>query len=325
MSPLSSLLAPPRPTVAIEFSATHVTVVRLTPNGPAPAVAGFASEPLHAGMLKPALNAANIIDRAGLVAALRSALAAAGVRGGRAALVVPDPVGKVSLLRFDRVPAKWSDLAELIRWQVRKSVPFPIEDAQLTFAPGGTIDGAQEFVVALSRRDIVEEFERVAQEAGVAPGIVDLATFNLVNAALAAGGTPSGDWLLVHVASDYLTLAVLRGSDLILLRHRGAEDATSLADVVHQTSMYYEDRLRGSGFGRVILAGAGHSSAPDAQMGHASDVDAIRRELETRLQTRVEPIDPRPAIRLTDRIGATPALLDTLAPAVGVLLREWVA
>ena len=33
-------------------------------------------------------------------------------------------------------------------------------------------------------------------------------------------------------------------------------------------------------------------------------------------------IDPRPAITLTDRISASPALLDTLAPAVGLLLRE---
>ena len=34
-------------------------------------------------------------------------------------------------------------------------------------------------------------------------GLVDLATFNLINAVLAAGAPPSGDWLLVHVAADY--------------------------------------------------------------------------------------------------------------------------
>jgi type IV pilus assembly protein PilM len=323
MSLLSSLFAPPRPMVAIEFSATNVTVVRLAANGSSPALAGFATEPLPAGSLKPALNTANVVDRTAVLDALRRACDGAGVRAGHAAVVVPDPVGKVSLLRFEQVPAKTADLTELIRWQVRKSVPFPIEDAQLTFAQGAIVDGAREFVVVLARRDIIAEFETLARDAGVAAGVVDLATFNLVNAALAAGGTPSGDWLLVHVASDYLTLAVLRQSDLILLRHRGAEDATSLADIVHQTSMYYEDRLRGAGFDRVILAGSGRAAS--GTQGEGTNVEAIRRELETRLQTRVEPIDPRPAITLTDRIGATPALLDTLAPAVGVLLRERVA
>jgi hypothetical protein len=41
-----------------------------------------------------------------------------------------------------------------------------------------------------------------------------------------------------------------------------------------------------------------------------------------RLGTTVETIDPRPAIALADRIAVSPALLDTLAPVVGLLLRE---
>jgi len=36
----------------------------------------------------------------------------------------------------------------------------------------------------------------------------------------------------------------------------------------------------------------------------------------------VETVDPRAAAALTDRIAAAPALLDTLAPLVGLLLRD---
>jgi hypothetical protein len=39
----------------------------------------------------------------------------------------------------------------------------------------------------------------------------------------------------------------------------------------------------------------------------------------------VDTIDPRPAVTLTDRVSASAALLDTLAPSVGLLLRERVA
>jgi hypothetical protein len=87
--------------------------------------------------------------------------------------------------------------------------------------------------------------------------------------------------------------------------------------------MYYEDRLRGSGFARVVLAGAGRSggAAPDG----ASDTEPVRRELEQRLRSRVELLDPRPGVSLTDRIAASPAVLDQLAPAVGLLLREGAA
>jgi hypothetical protein len=36
----------------------------------------------------------------------------------------------------------------------------------------------------------------------------------------------------------------------------------------------------------------------------------------------VETVDPRTAAALTDRIVAAPALLDTLTPLVGLLLRD---
>jgi hypothetical protein len=75
--------------------------------------------------------------------------------------------------------------------------------------------------------------------------------------------------------------------------------------------MYYEDRLQGAGFARVILAGAA-----------SGDADQARRSLEERLTTRVETIDPRGAVALTDRIAAAPALLDALAPLVGLLMRN---
>ena len=325
MSPLSSFLAPPRPLVGVEIGAGRVTVVRLGGAGmPAP-VAGFAVEPLPPGAVVPALNAANVTDAGAVTDALQRALERAGGRGGRAALVVPDGVAKVSLLRFEKVPARAADLAELIRWQVRKAVPFQINDAQIAWIPGAPAEDGREFVVSIARRDVIQEYEAAAHAAGLQPGVVDLATFNLVNAALATGPAPAGDWMVVHLAGDYLTLIVLRGEAVIFYRHRGAGDDGSLADVVHQTAMYYEDRLRGTGFARVVLTGPGTVPASDRAETPQAETEAVRRELEQRLRVRVELLDPSPAIALTDRIAATPSLLDTLAPVVGLLSREGAA
>ncbi len=68
---------------------------------------------------------------------------------------------------------------------------------------------------------------------------------------------PAGDWLLVHIAPDYASIAILRGEHLIFFRNRAADGEGTLADLVHQTAMYYEDRLSGDGFSRVVLAGGG--------------------------------------------------------------------
>ena len=89
------------------------------------------------------------------------------------------------------MPPRAQDLDQLIRWHVRKSAPFPIEDAQVTYSPGGAApDGGREFVVAVARRDVVEQFEGVCADAGAHAGLVDLATFSLVNAVLAYDRRP---------------------------------------------------------------------------------------------------------------------------------------
>ena len=315
----SSLFATPPPAVAVGISAHYVSAVALGRHGREPVITAHAGQALPAGVVVPALNAPNVADPPGLARAVGRVLERLGGRARRVALVVPDTTAKVSLVRLDKVPSRAEDLDQLIRWHVRKAAPFPIEDAQLTYSPGVPLpDGGREFIVALARRDIVREFEAACEEAGAHPGLVDLATFSLVNGVLAAEGAPSGDWLLVHVTPEYGTIAILRGSDLIFFRNRPEGSDETLADLVHQTAMYYEDRLGGSaGFGRVVLAGSGLEG-----WGEAGGLETARRQIADRLRVPVQTFDPQAVARFGDRISAEPGLLAGVAPLVGVLVRE---
>lgn len=311
----TSLLATAPPSVAVEIAQSHVAVVAVDGAGRDVVISGYAVEPLPAGVVTPALNAANVHDAAALAATIQSALQKVAGRTRRVALVVPDTAAKISLVRFEKVPARHQDLDQLIRWQVRKTAPFRIEDAQVSWVRGVDLDGGgREFVVAMARRDIIESFERACEEAGAHAGVVDTASFSLINAQLAAGGAAAGDWLLVHIASDYVTLAVVRGPHLVFFRNRTIGAEADLADMVHQTAMYHEDRLGGGGFSRVVLAGASLAGADQAER--------LKRGIEERVGGRVEMIDVRGAAPMRDRIGASASLLDTLAAPVGVLLRE---
>jgi type IV pilus assembly protein PilM len=282
-------------------------------------LSSHSSQPLPAGAVEPGLNAVNVHDAAALTQAVRAALDAVTPRPRRVALVLQDAVAKLSLLRFDKIPSKAQDLEQLIRWQMRKTAPFKVEDAQVAWVPGIPLPGGgREFLVTVARRDIIESYERACVEAGAYPGIVDLASINLINAVLAAQGTASpSDWLLVHAAAEYTTVAIVRGGDILFFRTRPVEGDDDLAGVVHQTAMYQEDRLGGGGFSRIVLAGAS-ARGPEA-------AERLRRDLEERVGTHVEPLDFRGAVALRDRITAGAELLDSLGPAIGVILREQVA
>ncbi len=315
-----SFLAAAPPTVAVQIARNMVSAASVSGSGSNLSVTAHAMEPLAGGVVIPALNHTNIAEPKLVASALQRVFERMGQRPRRVALALPDSVAKVSILKFEKVPERARDLDELIRWQVRKAAPFRIEDAQLSYVPGlKAADGSTEFVVVMARRDIVREYEAACEEAGAQAGIVDLSTFNVINAVLAGPGAPSDDWLLVHVTHEDASMAILRGRHLVFFRNRTAEGEGSLADMVHQTAMYYEDRLSGAGFNRVVLAGGGLP----ADGGH--DAEYLRRALEQRLNARVDTIDPRGAASLMDRINATAELLDALAPLVGLLAREQAA
>jgi type IV pilus assembly protein PilM len=317
---LFSLSDAAAPDVAVEIAQGRVTAAAVERRGARIAVVAHGVELLPQGALVPSLTAANTHDRATVMTALNRVLERVG-RPRRIGLVVPDAVAKVSLVRFESVPARQGDLDQLVRWQVRKAAPFPIDEAQVSYVRGLQAAEGQEFVVALSRRAVVEEYEALCLEAGAHAGVVDLSTFNVINAVLAASPLDNdaaraesrADWLLVNVAADSASIAILRGADLIFFRNRSADSDITVADLVHQTGMYYEDRLKGAGLARVILAGGSHGAAEFAH---------IRRSLEERIGAAVETVDPTQAVSLTDRIAASPTFVDSLAPLVGLLLRD---
>ena len=306
-----SITAASGPMAAVEISATRVAGVSLEERGGRAVIAAHVVEPLPGEAVVPALNAANVRDRAAVAGAVGRVLEQIG-RPRRIGLVVGDPVVKVSLVKLQQVPTRLQDLEQVIRWQVRKSAPFAVEEAQIGYETGLRTDEGQEFIVTMARRDVIGEYEALCAGAGAHAGIVDLSTFNVVNTVLVGGNVPAGDWLLVNVAPGWESIAIMRGRNLIFFRSRGADGEGTLADLVHQTAMYYEDRLSGAGFRRVMLSGA----------SVAGDAEGLRRGLADRLATTVETVDATLAATLTDRVSAGGELLDTLAPLVGLLLRH---
>ena len=314
MSLLASWLASPPPDAAIEIAPERVSAAVIALRSGQLVVSSHASEPLTHGVVVPSLMSANVTDRNVVAGALRLVIERLGTRPRRVALVIPDTAVKVSLVRFDHVPPRRDDLDQLVRWQIRKSAPFPVEEACVSYtASSRGTDGSREFIVAMAREDVIREYEGICQSVGSYAGLVDAATLSLLNLFFASPKAPTGDWLLVHVRPEYTSIAIARGADLIFYRNRAEGDEATLPDLVHQTAMYYEDRLAGQGFARVLLAGSGG--------GNAGPMEAARHSLQDRLGVGVETVDPTRVAALTDRVTASPDLMDALGPLVGMALR----
>jgi type IV pilus assembly protein PilM len=312
MSVFATWLASPPADAAIEITPEAIAVAVLSSRGKDVAVQRYAVEPVPSGAVTASLTGRNVVDRRIVGTALAAALGRLGTRPRRIALLIPDVTARVSLVRFESVPERPEDLEQLVRWQLRKSAPFPVDEAVLTCAPGAKGPDGSEFVVVLARREVVREYEAVCEEAGMHAGLVDLSTLGVVNLCLSSGSAPAGDWMVVHVRPDYTSLAIMRRDNMIFFRNLSEGDAEALADVVHQTTMYYQDRLSGEGFARVLLGGVGRTTGA---------LEVARRSLEERLAVAVQRIDPTQTAPLADRISVTPDLMALLSPVIGTLLR----
>ena len=313
MSLLASWLASPPPDAAVEISPERVSVATLATRSGSLFIQSHATSPLRPGLVVPSLTAHNITDAPAVAAALRAALDRVGGRPRRIALVLPDLAARISLIHFEQVPARREDLDQLVRWHLRKAAPFPIEDACVTYSEGARVANGTGFITVLARRDVIREYEGVCEAVGADAGLVDVATLSVLNLFVAgARSAPTGDWLVVHMRPDYTSLVIMRNEHVVFFRSRPEGDDETLSDLVHQTAMYYQDRLSGQGFSRVLLGGTGRV---------VGAVDLARIHLEERLGLSVEPIDPTQVATLTDRIGTTPDLMDVLATLVGILLR----
>lgn len=309
--PTQPWLTPAPPAAAIEIASSRVTVVEMsTTRGARPSVLAQATERLPEGAVVPALTGLNIVDPVEVAGALERAFAAADMSvPSRAALVIPDSVARVSLITLDELPARAADLDQVVRWQIKKSTPFPLDEAQLSHFVVRQDGPKASVAVVVARRSVVAEYEALATHLGIQPGIVDLASFNVMNAVIGAGAS-AGDWLLVHLASEATSLAILRGPSLMFYRHRTAVDEEPLGSLVHQTAMYHQDRLGGGTFARAWVC------------GDSVDTGAARAQIAERLGIPVDSVDVRSATDWRRGAPNSQAMLDSLVASVGVLLRE---
>jgi type IV pilus assembly protein PilM len=213
-----------RPRLAVEVLPFHVLAARpgdVAVQGESQDVV-TAVAPLQIGVVSPGLKGANLKERAAVSAAIRQALdqvtASAPKRGSRqVTVIVPDSTMRVLLLDFDTLPPKKADVLPILRFRLRKLVPFEVDDAAISYQfierPREASDGVARVAVAAMPGEIRAEYEDAVREAGYEPGAVLSSSL----AALAAVPNESAS-LLVNRNANSVTTAISNANDLLLFR-----------------------------------------------------------------------------------------------------------
>jgi type IV pilus assembly protein PilM len=183
-------------------------------------LAAVARVRLADGAVAPSLKPGNIVDRVAVTAAIRHALEQIGerrnTRDASLTLVIPDAAVRVLLLDFEALPSRPSEALPLVRFRLKKLLPFDAEEAMVTYQVMSTSKSAVRVLAVAIPRDVLSEYETAAREAGFEPGAVLPSTLACLAAVEAA--EPA---LLVNANPIGVTVAIVRGG--VLLLHRSVD------------------------------------------------------------------------------------------------------
>jgi type IV pilus assembly protein PilM len=169
-------------------------------------------------------------------------------------LILPDYCTRMAVVDFDSFPSDPKEQASLVRFRVKRSVPFDVDSAALSYWPQH-VDGSKrvDAVVVIAPLEVVARYESPFRAAGMNPGMVT--TSALAALELAPEGGLS---VFAKLTGHVLSIVVREKAAVKLIRclEMPSNSLDEIAAVLLPTFVYIEDNLGGRA-SRLILCGFG--------------------------------------------------------------------
>lgn len=224
----------PPPQIAVEIAASRLIVARGDLQDGQ--MLHIASKPLPDGLVTPSLTHPNLSEPEVITELLRGLLEQVGGIGQEAILLAPDLTARVALLEFEQIPVKPAELDTLVRFRLRKTLPFDADHAALACQVLGRAPD-QKVLVTVAERARLEEYEQCLEAAGAHAGMVQPASL----AAMTASPALEHGCLLLRAVDGCLTTAFAWNGVLQLYRVIETDAAGPGYDDIFPSLAFFRD------------------------------------------------------------------------------------
>ena len=196
---LQGLLRDPPALFAFEVGRSFVTGVRRDPKTFEAIARAYRA--IDSNVVEPSSSKLNVHQPEVLAQAIHQVWTELGpARRPDSALILPDTSSRLTVLDFDRLPNDEKERLQLIRFRLKKAVPFDVQNARIAYQAWKT-DSGFAVLVAITPAEIVEQYEQALKSTGLQPGYVSLSTVVALNL------VPNSEMnLFVKLSEDCLTM-----------------------------------------------------------------------------------------------------------------------
>ncbi|HEY7388957.1 MAG TPA: hypothetical protein VH640_10650 [Bryobacteraceae bacterium] len=266
---LKHLVQEPPPAIAFEISETGIAAARVGANNP------VEFRPLKDGVLSVSPLRENVLDADEFAQTVRSLWAGYGSRKRRdIALILPDYATRMAVLDFDQFPSDAKEQLSLVRFRLKRSVPFDVDSAAVSYWAQTGPNKKCDVLAVLAPLEIVARYEAPFRAAGMNPGFVTTSVLAALELAPEAGLS-----VLAKLTGHVLTVVVRQKSLVKLVRclEAPSQELDDIAAVLLPTFVYIEDNLGGAAESLFLC-------------GFGAQLDAAQRRFQSELGVTVEPL-----------------------------------
>jgi len=282
-------------------------------------VAGGKTPRLDAGILAPfspgtlqlSRREANVTNPQAFVAQVREAYLRLLTKEKSVSVSLPDATGRVMLLDLEARFKNREEGLDIIRWKLKKSLPFDISQVHLDYQTlAEKENGAVSLLVSLISRSVVTQYEDLLLSAGLEPKFLDFTSFNLYRL-FAPRLEISENGAFVTYYGGAMTVLIFYGGVLSFYRTKETVgEAQNLYREVNSSFLVYNDRHPGQAVSEVFcMAGAADAEAFRSLVAEASGLEPVLLDLDR-------------MVSLGRGLGLDRAALHALAGALGAALRS---
>lgn len=287
-----------KPKLACEISADRVLAGRVIDDGSG--LEACAAKELAPGSVVPDLVENNLRQREVVRSGIEDALGSVAGRSHDVIAIVPDAAVRVMLVEFDTLPSDHEEALGVVRFRLKKSLPFDVEKAKVSYH-AQKIGSEVKVVAAVALGSVVEDYETAFREAGFAPGIVLPSTLAALGAA--DGKKPT---MVIKVDAHTTSIAILNDEQLQLFRTlenaRGVTiNGEQLAEEVYPSIVFFQDTYQ-LNIERIYVAGLPESGGAAAAL--RSSTEANVQELVSSAQLGSTASGNVPKWRMAGVVGA---------------------
>jgi type IV pilus assembly protein PilM len=267
--------------------------------------------PLPAGTLQFSRREPNVANPQAFVAAVREAHLRLLTKQKSVSVSLPDATGRVILLDLEARFKNREEGMDIIRWKLKKSLPFDISQVHLDYQTLFEKDnGAVSLLVSLISRAVVTQYEELLIAAGLEPRFVDFTSFNLYRL-FAPRLEISENSAFVTYYGGAMTVLIFYGGVLSFYRTKETVgEAQNLYREVNSSLLVYNDRHPGQAVSEVFcMAGAADAEAFRSLVAEACGLEPVLLDLDR-------------MVSLGHGLSLDRPTLHSLAGALGAALRS---